>query len=80
MIENGAVERFLRGEMAKHHRLGNTSGQGDFLRRRPPKSALREQSHGDAQNLQPALFAGHATSIRTGTDFFLRLQAGTPLK
>src|SRR5439155_1025217 len=37
------------------------------LRRRPPKSALREQSHGDAQNLQAALFAGHARAIRRGT-------------
>ena len=59
VIEDGAVEFFFRGKMAKDHGFRNARCLRDFFCGGATKSPLRENSHRGAENLQSALFAGH---------------------
>src|ERR1051326_2584012 len=59
LIEDGAVQLFLGGEVAKDHRFRHVRRPGDLFRGRTAKAALGKEAHGNAENLQPAFLAGH---------------------
>ena len=63
MIEDGAVKFFLGREVTKDHRFRHSGCPRNLFGGGAAKAALRKQTHGDAQNLQPALFAGHAPAV-----------------
>src|SRR5215212_4956664 len=74
MIKDGGVKLFLCGEVAKDHGLGHTRGLGDLLGGRSPETSFREEAYSNAQNLKPALLAGHSGATRRPIDCHLFTQ------
>ncbi len=66
LIQDCAVQFFLRSEVTKDHRLRHSRRQRDFLGGCTAKAALRKKAHSHAQNLKMPLFARHAGHISTG--------------
>src|SRR2546421_4579984 len=60
VIEDGGVEFFFGGEVAKDHRLRDARRVRDLFGGRAAKAALRKEAHGDNQDLEATLFARHA--------------------
>src|SRR5215217_8568146 len=78
MIENGRVEFFFGGEVSKDHRFGDSRRVGDFFRRRSSKTPLRKEAHGHRENLELALFAGHASGSNRALTRHLLTQYSLP--
>src|SRR6267378_902523 len=60
VVENGVVEFFLGGKMAKDHRFGNAGSLRNFPGRRAAKAFLGEEADCDAEDLQAPFLARHA--------------------
>lgn len=71
MIENRGVKLFFRGEMAKHHRLGDACCLRDFLGCGAAKASIGKEADGDSQDLVVAFFARHPAVLR-GKRIFCR--------
>src|SRR5215207_7482188 len=74
MIKDGGVKLFLCGEVTKDHGLRDTRGLGDLLGGRSPETSFREEAYSNAQNLKPALLAGHSGATRRPIDCHLLTQ------
>src|SRR4030095_15119810 len=70
VIENGAIQLFFSGEVAKDHRLRHARGERDLLGGGAAKAALGKQAHRHAQNLQAAILAGHAGTVSVASGNF----------
>src|ERR1043165_4501202 len=56
VVDDGAVELFLGGEVAEDDCFGDAHGMRNLLGGRAAKAALRKELDGDAYYLAPALF------------------------